>query len=83
MRVHNRYLPDAAHRIANGVVAAAILATIAVLMLTSMPVTSAWWRFAWWLLYAALPAGLLFAFVAPRVSLVRRIAGADGYDELK
>jgi len=81
--IHNRFLPAWAHRVANGVVAAAILVGFAVVGLTLFDSASTVAAASWWCLRAALPIGVLALFLNPnRISLVRGIGGEVGYDEL-
>jgi hypothetical protein len=83
MAIHNRHLPDWAHRLVNGVVAAAVLIGISVVGLTFLDPAGTLAKMCWYLLKAALPVGVLVLFVNPeRVSLVRGIGGDAGYDEL-
>jgi hypothetical protein len=82
--IHNRYLPSWAHRIANAIVAAGILAGIAVIGLTFFDPTSRLTGICWWCLWAALPVGVAVLLLNPnRFSLVRGIGGEVGYDELQ
>ena len=84
MAIHNRYLPGWAHRLANGVIAAAILVGIGVIGLTVLEPSGRLASLCWWLLKAAAPAGFLLLFLNPeRFSLVRGIGGEVGYDELE
>ena len=82
MRLHNRYLPRWAHRIANGVVASMLLALAGVVGTTTLAPGSLPWRVFAVVLYAS-PTGLLASLLNPaRFTLVEGIAGEDGYDEL-
>ena len=83
MAIHNRYLPGWAHRLANGVVAAAILVGIAVVGFSVLDSQGGLVNACWWCLWAAVPVGVAVSFLNPnRYSLVRGIGGDVGYDEL-
>jgi hypothetical protein len=82
--IHNRYLPGWAHRVANAVVAAAILTGIAVIGLTFFNPTSKLTDLCWWCLRAAVPVGVMASLLNPnRFSFGRSIGGEVGYDELR
>ncbi len=82
MRLHNRYLPQWGHRIANGVMASLCLTFIGALGVSNLAGESLLWRACLVLLYAS-PAGLLASCADPaRFTLVEGIAWEDGYDEL-
>ena len=75
--LHNRYLPDWAHRFANGAVGAALTSIAALLAVRVFDAPLG----AFWI---AVPALLCCAAPDPRrFSLVEGCAGALGYDELK
>jgi hypothetical protein len=78
----NRYLPQWLHRVACGVMGAAISAAIAVGGLRYFE-TDSWLRTAAVvLLWASIPIGVLFACFAHRFSIVEGCAGDVGYDDL-
>ncbi len=82
MRIHNRYLPPWAHRLANGVTASLALATAGAFGAGHLGCDSSPGKACLALLYAS-PAGLFASCADPaRFSLVEGVAGEDGYDEL-
>jgi hypothetical protein len=84
MRIHNRYLPQWTHRIANGVMEALLLALFAVSGAQFVPAGSPLWKAAILLLWLSAPVGLLVSLLDPRkFSLVEGVAGDVGYDELE
>ena len=80
--IHNRYLPLWLHRVCNGVFGAAVLLGIGSIWFGA-PAGS--WRhvlsrcFIW----SSIPAGIVLALVARRLSIVEGVAGGEGYDELQ
>jgi hypothetical protein len=83
MRIHNRYLPQWLHRIANGVMAALFLACFGANVSCYLTAGSLPWNAAILLLRLSAPIGLSVAMIDPRkFSLVEGVAGDDGYDEL-
>jgi hypothetical protein len=82
LRLHNRYLPHWAHRIANGVMASLLLALTGAWLTSTLDSDSLPWKMSLVLLYAS-PTGLLASLLSPsRFTLVEGIVGEDGYDEL-
>lgn len=82
LRLHNRYLPQWVHRIANGVIASLLLALAGAWGTTALAPGSFPWKLFFIALYAS-PIGLLASLLNPgRFTLVEGIAGEDGYDEL-
>lgn len=79
--IHNRYLPSWLHRIGNGLFGAVLLFGFGSIWISEPAGT---WRhlISLCLIGASLPAGIILAFVAHRFSIVRGVAGEDGYDEL-
>ena len=70
------------HRVANAVLATVVVATLAVWALDASPPATMLSRASLWLLYASPFLGLAAALFAHRLSIVERIAGGDGHDEL-
>jgi hypothetical protein len=84
MRLHNRYLPDWVHRILNGLMATALLASVGILPASVLTPCSWLWWCCLLLAWTSPVVGILLAVFAPsRFSLVRGAAGGDGYDELE
>ena len=81
--IHNRYLPQWLHRIANGVLAAGITVTVASWGLDAFSETALLVRLFSGLLYASPIVGLVAALLTHKISIVEGIAGGDRYDELK
>jgi hypothetical protein len=82
LRLHNGYLPQWAHRVANGVMASLFLALTGAWFTSTLASDSLPWRIALVLLYAS-PTGLLASLLNPnKFTLVEGIAGKEGYDEL-
>jgi hypothetical protein len=80
--LHNRDLPQWAHRVANGVMASLFLALVGVWLTNTFASDSLPWRIALVVLYAS-PDGLVASLLNPsKFTLVEGIAGEDGYDEL-
>ena len=79
--IHNRYLPMWLHRLCSGLLGAAVLAALGSIWLAE---PSGTWRhlLSRCFLWGSLPAGMVLAWVAPRFSIVKGIAGGDGDDEL-
>jgi len=74
--LHNRYLPDWLHRVANGAVGGGLssLPALAIVRVLSAPL---------WELWFVLPVALICTALDPRrFSLVDGCAGDLGYDEL-
>jgi len=83
LRIHNRYLPQWLHRLFNAVLVGALSVTLGIVGLTAfstIPVLS--WLFAG-LLFGSPLLAVAAALMAHKFSVVRGIAGTDGYDELK
>jgi hypothetical protein len=82
-RLHNRYLPQWVHRIANGLMASMGIALVGALGASTLACDSFLWKACFALLCAS-PAGLLLSCADPaKITLVEGIAGEDGYDELE
>ena len=70
------------HRVANAALAAAVVATLAAWALDASPPETILARASLWSLYASPFFGVAAALFAHRFSIVERIAGGDGNDEL-
>jgi hypothetical protein len=82
VRIHNRYLPQSVHRIANGVMASLVLACAGAFGASHLSCDSFLGTACLALLWAS-PLGLLASCFDPaKFSLVEGVAGEDGYDEL-
>ncbi len=80
--IRNRYLPLWLHRVCNGLLAAAICASIASVGI-SHSVSAGWLHgFSFAAFYLSAPLGIFFACITRRVSIVEGVAGGEGYDEL-
>jgi hypothetical protein len=80
--ITNRYLPQWLHRLACGVVGAAVTVAIASAGLRYAEPDS-WLRTASGvLLWLSIPVGVVVACVAPRFSIVEVCAGDVGYEDL-
>jgi hypothetical protein len=80
--ITNRYLPQWLHRVACGVIAAALVATLAS---AGLPYSDAesWLQMASRpLLWLTIPVGLVAASAAHRFSIVEGCAGEVGYEDL-
>jgi hypothetical protein len=74
--LHNRYLSDDLHRLANGAIGGLLC-----LLLTTSAVR--YFGFPLWLLWLSVPVGLVCTVLPPsRFTLVEGCAGGEGYDEL-
>jgi hypothetical protein len=74
------YLPQWAHRIANGVVASLLLALVGVWGTSALAAGSLPWKVFAVVLYVS-PTGVLVSLLNPaRFTLVEGIGGEDGYD---
>lgn len=81
LQLHNRYLPQWVHRIANGVMASLLLALAGAWGTTALTCHSLSWKVSLVLFYAS-PIGLPASLLSPnKFTLVEGIAGEDGYDE--
>jgi hypothetical protein len=79
--IHNRHLPLWLHRVCNGVFGAVLLASIGSVWFGEP--AGSWRHFlSRCLIWSSVPAGIILALVARRCSIVRGVAGRDGYDEL-
>ena len=78
--IHNRYLPESLHRLVNALAIAALWCAAGIGLWTVAPAFSTWFTIARWCVYAtpAIFLGSLFL----RRSVVRGVAGGEGYDEL-
>jgi hypothetical protein len=81
--IRNGYLPQPLHRIACGVIGAAIGATIACAGLRCSEPDSSLQIASKVLLWLSVPIGIILACVAHRFSIVEGCAGDDGYDGLE
>jgi hypothetical protein len=79
--IHNRYLPLWLHRTCNGVFGTALLVGIGSIWFSD-PVGSWGYFVSRCLIWASVPVGIILALFARRFSIVRGVAGGDGYDEL-
>jgi hypothetical protein len=83
LRIHNRYVPSWLHRLFNAVLVGSLSVTVGVLGLSAFsqeqPLASLFGA----LLYGSPLLALAAFLLAHRFSIVRGIAGGDGYDELK
>lgn len=78
--IHNRYIPEWLHRLVNALVIGTLWCGAGIAVWSTAPPESVWFAGGRWCVYATplvLAAGL---FVRP--SLVRGVAGGEGYDEL-
>jgi hypothetical protein len=78
--IHNRYLPEWLHRLVNALVIGLLWFSAAIAVWSAAPADSVWFTVGSWCAYATpfvVAAGL---FV--RRSVVRGVAGGEGYDEL-
>ena len=82
LHIHNRFLPQWVHRIANGVMASLGFAFVGAFGASHLASDSFLWKVCLALLYAS-PMGLLASCADPaKFTLVEGVAGEDGYDEL-
>ncbi len=82
MRIHNRYLSEGAHRLANGALGAVFTLGVGAVLWQKGPGPH-WRELGHWLTLLSAPAGVALAFIPPsRFTLVEGIAGEAGYDEL-
>jgi hypothetical protein len=76
-RLHNGYLPQWAHRVANGVMASLFLALAGAWLTSTLSSDSLAWRLALVLLYTS-PTGSLASLLNPdKFTLVEGIAGEE------
>jgi hypothetical protein len=80
--MRNRFLPRWLHRLACGVVGAAVVATIASAGLRHFETGSRWHTASGVLLWGSIPIGIVLACVAHRFSIAEGLAGDAGYDDL-
>jgi hypothetical protein len=84
MRVQNRYLPSAVHRLFNGLLALFVAAALGVAGLSFFREESVLWSLSGWVFLLSPVLGLVTALVNPnRFSIVRGVAGDAGYDGLR
>lgn len=84
MRIHNRFLPEWMHRVANGVLGVLLAATAGASGYLWFAPDSIGEGLSGWFLLLSPVVGLLLVIVNPaRFSLVDGIAGEMGYDELE
>ena len=81
--IRNRYLPQPLHRIACGVIGAAVSAPIASAGLRCFELDSSLHIASKVLLWLSVPIGIILACVAHRFSIVEGCAGDAGYDGLE
>lgn len=77
--IHNRYLPEWLHRLMNAIAIAALWCAAAIGLWSLVPSSSICFAIARWCVYTT-PAVFVSPFV--RRSVVRGVAGGEGYDEL-
>ena len=78
--IHNRRLPEWAHRLASGALVCAVTAGVGASGLTGGPLVA---RLSRWLVYGSPILGVLAGALAHRFSFVRGLAGEVGYDDLE
>jgi hypothetical protein len=79
--IHNRYLPLWLHRICNGVFGAVLLVGIGSIWFGEP--AGSWRHFlSHCLVWSSIPVGISLALIARHFSIVRGVAGGEGYDEL-
>jgi hypothetical protein len=82
LRLQNRYVPQWARRIANGVMASPFLALAAARLTSTVASDSLPWKTALVLIYSS-PAALFASLLNPnKITLADGIAGEDRCDEL-
>ena len=81
LTIHNRYLPEWLHRIVNAIVVGSIWGTATGYLWLSASPESLWSTTTGWAL--ALTPAIVMAMLFVRYSVVRGVAGAEGYDELR
>jgi hypothetical protein len=82
--IHNRYLPQWAHRIANGLLGFFGCASAGAGGYVTFESSSFLEEASGWLLLLSPLAGVAFTLLNPRrVSLAQGLAGEAGYDELR
>jgi hypothetical protein len=82
--IHNRHLPNWAHRVANAVLGLLGCASAGAAGFAFFREGSVQEQVAGWLLWLSPVAGVLLAALNPRrISLVEGLAGDAGYDELE
>lgn len=79
--IHNRYLPEWLHRIVNAVVVGGIWGAVTAYLWLSASTGSLWGTIAGFAL--SLTPMLVVAMFFVRFSVVRGVAGGEGYDELR
>jgi hypothetical protein len=80
--IHNRYLPLCLHRVCNGVLGAVVLVGLGSIWFGEP--AGSWRHFlSRCLIWSSLPVSIILAVMARRFSIVRGVAGGDGYDELR
>ena len=78
--IHNRYLPEWLHRLVNALVIGAVWCAGAIALWSATPPVSIWFTVSGWGVYGT-PLVIVAALFVRR-SLVRGVAGGEGYDEL-
>ncbi len=79
--IHNRCLPLWLHRVCNGVLGVAVLLGLGSVWYGEPEDT--WRHFvSRCLIWFSIPAGVILALTARRLSIVQGVAGREGYDEL-
>jgi hypothetical protein len=80
LRIHNRYLPEWLHRIANAIFVGCLWCATAAYAWRAGTSDSWWHPPARWAIY--ITPLIILAMLFVRRSLIRGVAGDDGYDEL-
>ncbi len=78
--IHNRYLPEWLHRVFNALFIGAIWCGTSIWLWSVVSPETIWFAIARWLVYLTPLVIVVALFV--RSSVVRGVAGDDGYDEL-